>query len=252
MPLPGQHAHEFILRPVRVLIFVDQQILKTVVVILANVRRRFQQPHRLEQQVIEVERVRLAQLLPVLLIQMRNLLRLRIRRVQIKLLRIEHVILRPRNPPEHGARGQFFIVDAQPLHDRFHNGLLVTLIVDHEILRVPDRRLSRHGRRNPHRLNVAPQHPHAERMKRRDHRLGDAQSAYEPVHARAHLPRRLIGERHGQNRFRHDALVLDQVSDPVGDDTRLPAPGAGQNEHRPLSGLDSLALLRIQLIKKRQ
>jgi hypothetical protein len=33
----------------------------------------------------------------------------------------------------------------------------------------------------------------------------------------------------------------------IGDDARLPAAGASQNEYRPVSGLDSLTLLRIEL-----
>jgi hypothetical protein len=33
----------------------------------------------------------------------------------------------------------------------------------------------------------------------------------------------------------------------VGDDARLAAARAGQNEHRPVSGFDSLTLLRIEL-----
>ena len=42
-----------------------------------------------------------------------------------------------------------------------------------KLLRVANRRLSGHRRRNPHGLNVSPQHPHAKRMECRDHRLRD-------------------------------------------------------------------------------
>ena len=53
-------------------------------------------------------------------------------------------------------------------------------------------------------------------------------------------------------RLRHHAFVLDQIGDAIGDDARLPAAGAGEDQHRALGGFDGLALLRIQLVEKRQ
>jgi hypothetical protein len=38
----------------------------------------------------------------------------------------------------------------------------------------------------------------------------------------------------------------------IGDNTRLPAARAGENEHRPVSSFDSLTLLRVELGEKRQ
>jgi hypothetical protein len=89
-------------------------------------------------------------------------------------------------------------------------------------------------------------------MKRRDNWLRNGQPAHQLVHALHHLGSRLVGERHGQDGFRHDSEVLDQMSDAVGDDASLPAPGASQDEHRPVGGFDSLTLLRIELVEERQ
>ena len=97
MAVAGQQPHEFILRTVGVLIFIDHEILKPPIVILANRCDRLQQAHGFEQQVVEVHGVGFAQLLAILLVDVGNALGLGIGRLQIDLLRIEHVILGPGN-----------------------------------------------------------------------------------------------------------------------------------------------------------
>ena len=248
--VPGarEQAHQFVLRTVRVLIFVDQNVLESPVVIIAHRSGGFQQTQRLEQQVVEVERVRLAQFLPIFLVNVRNLLGLGIGRLQVNFLRIQHVVLRPRNPAQCDAGRKFLVVNPHPLHDRLYDALLVGLVVDDEIFGVPDGRLSRNGRGNPQRLDIPPQHPHAERVEGRDHGLRHGKPAHDALHAFDHLGRGLVRERHRENRLRHHPKVLDEVRDAVGDDARLPAARARQNQHRTVSGLDSLALLGIELI----
>src|ERR1700690_2522192 len=46
--------------------------------------------------------------------------------------------------------------------------------------------------------------------------------------------------------------MLDQMGDAEGDDARLPAARAGQDEHRAVGGLDSFTLLRVELGEERQ
>ena len=82
-------------------------------------------------------------------------------------------------------------------------------------------------------------------MKRRDHRLGDAQSAHQLLDALAHLRCRLVGKGHGQDGLRHHALVLDQIGDAVGDYARFAAARASQNQYWPFGGFDGLTLLRV-------
>ena len=101
-------------------------------------------------------------------------------------------------------------------------------------------------------LDIAPQQPHTKRMESRNHRLGDRKSAHQLIHALDHLRRSLVGKGHRQDGFRHDAQILDQMGDAVGDDARLAAARAGQDEHRPFGGFDSFALLRIEFFEKRQ
>ena len=47
-------------------------------------------------------------------------------------------------------------------------------------------------------------------------------------------------------------MRVNQVRDAIGDDARLAAAGAGQDEHRPVHSLDGFALLRIQIIQIRR
>ena len=89
-------------------------------------------------------------------------------------------------------------------------------------------------------------------MKRGDDGLGDAESADKFFDALAHLGGGFVGEGHRQNGFRHHAHVLDEIGDAVGDDARLAAARAGEDEHRALGSFDGLALLRVELIEKRQ
>ena len=46
--------------------------------------------------------------------------------------------------------------------------------------------------------------------------------------------------------------MLNQVGDAVSDDARLAAPRAGEDQYRTLGGFDGFALLRVELIEKRQ
>ena len=245
VPIARQQPHQFVLRTVRVLIFIDQKILESPVVIFAHRRHRLEQPHGFEQQIVEIHRIRFPQLLAVLLENMRDALGLRIRRLQVDFLWIKHVILGPGNPREHVARRQLLVVQPQAPHDALDHLLLIALVVDDEIFREPDRRLPRHGRRNPQSFNVAPQHTHAKRVERRNHWLGNAQPADKFFNALHHLRRRLVGESHGKDRLRHHAHLLDQVSNAKRDDASLPAARPSQDQHRPVGSFDRLALLRI-------
>src|SRR5437764_12870837 len=89
-------------------------------------------------------------------------------------------------------------------------------------------------------------------MKRRNDRLGNGQAAHDLVDEFSHLPCRFVGEGDGENRLRHRTNVLNQMSNAVGDDASLSAAGAGQNEHWPVSGFNSFALLWVELRHKRQ
>ena len=74
-----------------------QQIFVAPLVPLPHLARRLQQPHRLQQQIVEIQRIVLGHLLAIGLKNMRNPLRTGVRRAKVILLRIDHVALGPRN-----------------------------------------------------------------------------------------------------------------------------------------------------------
>src|SRR5258708_36737059 len=89
-------------------------------------------------------------------------------------------------------------------------------------------------------------------MKGRDRRLGDGQTADQRFDAFSHLRGSLVGKGNGKNGFGHRAEVLDQMSNAISNDTCLATTGARQDKHRPAGGLNSFALLRVELGEKRQ
>ena len=125
-----QQPHQFVLRTIRVLVLVDQHVLEAPVVVFAHLRRSLQQAHGFQQQVVEIQRVRLRQFFLVLGVNLRHPLGLRIGRLQVYFLRIEHVVLRPRNMRQHRTRRSLLVVDPQPPHDRLDQLLLIGLVVN--------------------------------------------------------------------------------------------------------------------------
>lgn len=85
-----------------------------------------------------------------------------------------------------------------------------------------------------------------------DNGFCDRRSAGEFLDPFRHFRCGLVGERDRENRFRHHPDVFDQMGDSVCDYARLPAAGAGQDEHRAIGRFDGLTLLRIELREKRQ
>ena len=167
--LAAEQEHELVLRAVCILVFVNHQVLEAPIMTLADFASDFQQPHRLEQQIVEVEGVGLTQLLAINLIDMGNALGFGIGRLQINFLRIQHVVLRPGDASQHNARGKLLFVDPQPPYRCFHKLLLIALVVNGEIF----------SQTRSQRLNVTPQQPHAKRMKGRDQGLQQRASAHE-------------------------------------------------------------------------
>ncbi len=100
-------------------------------------------------------------------------------------------------------------------------------------------------------LDIAAQNAHAERMKRRNERLGKRRMAENPVDALRHLAGGLVGEGDGENGVGRDALFLNEPGDSAGDDAGLARAGAGKDEQRALGGFNSSALFGIQIGEER-
>ena len=96
-------------------------------------------------------------------------------------------------------------------------------------------------------VNIAAQKAHAEGMKGGDQRLGDRARANDGFDTAGHLRGSLVGEGHREDGVRRHADAVDEMRNAIGNDARLAAAGAGQDQHRPVNGLDRFPLLRIQL-----
>ena len=97
---------------------------------------------------------------------------------------------------------------------------------------------------------VLAQDPHARRVEGGDERRLEPDRQEERLDPAGHLTRRLVGEGDGQQVARRDTALAGEPGDPVGDDARLAAPGAGQDEERPVTGGDGLALRRVQIVEE--
>ena len=56
-----------------------------------------------------------------------------------------------------------------------------------------------------------------------------------------------VGEGHREDGVRRHADAVDEMRDAIGDDARLAATGAGEDQHRAVDRLDGFTLLRVEL-----
>ena len=88
-------------------------------------------------------------------------------------------------------------------------------------------------------------------MKGGKRRLGIEPNVFEQrANALAHLGRGFVRERNGKYRRRRHASGRHDVCDPMGDNARFSAAGAGENEQRTFGVAHRFALLRIEPFKK--
>src|SRR5438552_3179064 len=104
--IESELADELVLDAVGVLVFVHQDVAKPLVVPLANVRSLVKERDRLEQQVVKVERIRLAQFPLVEVIDRRQLLRLGVGGVAVEFLGADAAVFGVADLGERHARGR--------------------------------------------------------------------------------------------------------------------------------------------------
>ena len=124
------------------------------------------------------------------------------------------------------------------LHALLHEREAVVLVVDREVRRQPDV------------LAVLAEDAHARRVEGGDERRADADGPEQALHPPGHLAGGLVGERDGEEIPRGHALGRGQPRDAVGDDPRLAAARAGEDEERPFSVGDGFALGGVQIIEE--
>ena len=232
--LLGEELQEPVLRVVRVLVLVDEDVAERLLPALARLGEALEDLDREVEHVVEVDRVRGVQPLLVALVHLRDGLVVERRDARAVLVRADELVLRVRDLRVDAARDEPLRVEALVLEDPLHEPHLVGLVVDREVRAQPDP------------LGLAAEHAAARGVEGEDPdpARGVAEEPLEPV---AHLPRRAVRERDREDLVRLHARRGEQVGDAVGQDAGLARARAGDDEQRPLRVEDGLALGRVQV-----
>ena len=232
--LAAEELEEAVLRVVRVLVLVDEDVAERLAPALERLGETLEDLHREHEQVVEVDGVRGVEAALVQLVRLRDRLIPERRDARRVLLRRDELVLRARDLRVDAARREALRVLPELLEARLDEAHLVLVVVDRE------------GRAVAEPLGLAAQHPAAGRVEGEDpdraRRLPE-----HPLEALAHLPRRLVRERDREDLVRLHAARADEVRDAVGEDARLPRAGTGDDEERALGREDRLALGLVEV-----
>ncbi len=231
--LGGEQLQEPVLRVVRVLVLVDEDVAEGGLPALEGLGEALEHVDGEHQHVVEVDGVRGEQPALVELVHLGDGLvpeRGDARRV---LLGRDEQVLGVGDLRVDPARREALRILAELLEARLHDAHLVGLVVDRERRAVPEP------------LGLAAQDPPAGRVEGEDpdRAGGAAEDALEPL---AHLGRGLVRERDREDLVRLHAVRADQVSHTVREDASLPRPRPGDDEERPVDVEHRLALGRIE------
>ena len=231
--LAGEMADHQILGAVGVLVLVDHDVLESLLVLLEHLGMAVEQPHGPHQQVVEVERAVLLENGVVAHPDLRSELLVVSTGGGGLVLGGDDLVLGARDQRHHAPRGIPFFVEAHLVHHTLDHRQSVRLVVDDEVAI------------DPIGAAVAPEDANADRMEgpHPDPTRGQVEQLLDSA---AHLPRRLVGERHRQDFAGLGPSLLDQPGDPVGQHPRLATAGAGKDQQRPVLCGDGGALRRIE------
>jgi len=236
---PREVPQENVLGTVGVLVLVDQDVLVAVLPFLERAVARLEHAAGEKQQVVEVDRVVLAQELVVPLPdERRDAVELALR-VRSQVSRSLELVLRAGDHIGDRPGCEDLLARVGVAHRLTQHRPLVGLVVDGE------RTLYANERPFP------AQQPRAKPVERPDSELGQALLADQAVEPLPHLLRGLVREGHRQDRARRHRQVADEVGDSVRQDAGLPGPGAGEDEERPVAMCHGGALLGIERIQDR-
>ena len=235
MPL-GEPLNEVILRPVRVLIFVDHHEAELFGIFLAYVRDLVEQLDGLQQEIVEIERTVVFEALRVLFVHFGELLAALAPALRPEEVRPGHRVLRVADLGQRHPRLHDAVVDLELFEHLLDQRDLIGRVVDHEIARQAD------GGR------FAPQESCAQRVKRRNPRA-DERRAEQRLDARTHFFRSLVGERDGEYLVVLRVSLGQEICDALGDDARLARARACEDQQRAVDVQDGVALFGIQRCK---
>jgi hypothetical protein len=234
-----QEPQPQILREVGVLVFVDQQIAKALLVIGEDLGVTAEQRQIMEQKIAKIDRIDGREALLIIAIE----------RDRAAVRPVAH--LHRRNPfgheaavlpaldnAEQGARRPALLVDIRRGDDLLQQAELVIGVED------------RKARGQPDRLGMASQNAGGERVKRAepDALGGTADHRLEPL---AHLARRLVGKRHGQHLAGIGAAACQNVREAGSQHAGFSRPGTGQHQHGAIRRCNGLRLRLVERCEQR-
>jgi hypothetical protein len=235
-----EQAQPQILGDVGVLVLVDQDRPKALLVVGQNVRLRGEQAQAVQQQVTEVAGVQGVQ--PVLVggIELAPTAEAEITELVLaRPLGRDAAVLQPLDDAEQRARRPAARIEIGRLDHLLDQAQLVVGVEDRE------------ARLEPDQLGVAAQQPGAQRVEGAEPQALDA-AAEQQSDAQDHLARRLVGEGHREHLVGPDPLGDQHVREPRGQHPGLAGAGAGQHQERAVLRQHRRALLGIEPVEIRR
>ena len=235
--MPGrEELGQLILRVIGVLVLVDHDVRKLLLIASQDLGILAQQLHGLEDNVVKVERARLTQQPLVDGVHLRRRQLSATDRQLGVVLRPDQLILGAGDQTVNGCRLELLLVETATPH-RF-------LDRRQRVGRVKDQKITRQSRFGV----FTPQNPQTHRMirphKRKIASVGRVESQ-QLQHPPAHLAGGLIGKSNGQDAHRADATPSHQIGDAMRQGFGLTRTGAGQNQNRPFGRLGGQPLRLI-------
>ena len=235
VPVRAEQSDQLVLGSIGVLELVHQNEAELGLVRAEPVGMLPKQRERMEQQIVEVHRVRGLERRPQGRVHVGRHLRQAVERrgARRELGRRHHPVLGRRDDRLHRARGKQLGRMAPLFHQPLDQAQSVVFVVDRELAPEAEQ------------LGLATEQTGRQRVKRADPepgRIAGEQSA-DPV---LHLARGLVGEGHREDAIGRDAVPVDQVGDAGGEHARLARPRAGQDQDRSVHVVHGLLLGRIE------
>ncbi|GIU91467.1 MAG: hypothetical protein KatS3mg011_0373 [Acidimicrobiia bacterium] len=233
----GELLDEHVLGVVGVLVFVDQDVGETLLVVGQHVVEGAEQLDGDHQQVVEVHRRRRQETLLVEAVDVGHLPLVE----AVGLLRVglvvDQLVLGSRDRSLHRPGREPFRIEVEVPDAAGDQTDRIGLVVDREPRPVAET------------VGFPSQDPHARRMEG-GHPHGVDRPTHQPLHPVPHLVGCLVGEGDGQYPGRVDPPVSDEVGDPVSEDPGLARPGAGHHQHGAVPGHDRLDLGGVETVEE--
>ncbi|OPZ77934.1 MAG: hypothetical protein BWY77_01602 [bacterium ADurb.Bin431] len=230
----GEHLESHILGVVGILILVDEDITEAFLIVLEDQGIELEELNGFDEQVIEIHGIVFAQTGLVGGVDSRNDLVLPGCGHPGELFRQDEGVLGGAGLVRDHLGREIVDGNLEIVQHRLDEAVLIVIIIDSKIGGVIDT------------FCFAAQQACEEGVKGADPHAGE-HLRDQLAHAFSHLPRRLVGEGHGEDFARLGQSVGEQPGNAVGEDAGLAAAGAGENEHRSIGFGHRLALGVVEI-----